>query len=462
MQCAGGLPGGLVPLKIRQGVEFLSHAGRFSSAKTEVGRDESMFQLPEGMSRRHFMSHLAGATAMTIPALSLGHSLRTQAAELKKNRKSAIMLWMSGGPSTMDIWDLKPGAATGGPFRPISTAGDLQICEHMPMTAKVMDKLSVIRSMSTREADHMRGRYYMHTGYVPNPNIEHPSYGAVLAHELADQRPDLEIPPFVSVGGGSVGPGFLGMAWAPFVVNSNGQVRNLEMGMDEKRLQQRMATLDLVEKGFISQNRGSAADDHQKILRKTLNLMTSEQMEAFKVNKEPKPVLDRYGTDGFARGCLMARRLVEAGVPFVEVDLGGWDNHANIFPTLQNQKLPAMDKAISALVEDLDQRGLLQDTAIIWMGEFSRTPRINGGAGRDHWARSWSVMVGGAGMKGGIAVGKTNEDGTSVETEPYTSQDVMASVCKALGIKLETTFTSKSGRPMKIANGGKVIKELFA
>ncbi|MGV3607974.1 MAG: DUF1501 domain-containing protein [Planctomycetaceae bacterium] len=421
-----------------------------------------MFQLPEGMSRRHFMSHLAGATAMTIPALSLGHSLRTQAAELKKNRKSAIMLWMSGGPSTMDIWDLKPGAATGGPFRPISTAGDLQICEHMPQTAKVMDKLSVIRSMSTREADHMRGRYYMHTGYVPNPNIEHPSYGAVLAHELMDQRPELEIPPFVSVGGGSVGPGFLGMAWAPFVVNSNGQVRNLEMGMDEKRLQQRMATLDLVEKGFISQNRGSAADDHQKILRKTLNLMTSEQMEAFKVMKEPKAVQDRYGTDGFARGCLMARRLVEAGVPFVEVDLGGWDNHANIFPTLQNQKLPAMDKAISALVEDLDQRGLLQDTAIIWMGEFSRTPRINGGAGRDHWARSWSVMVGGAGMKGGIAVGKTNEDGTSVETEPYTSQDVMASICKALGIKLETTFTSKSGRPMKIANGGKVIKELFA
>ena len=143
----------------------------------------------------------------------------------------------------------------------------------------------------------------------------------------------------------------------------------------------------------------------------------------------------------------MARRLVEAGVPFVEVDFGGWDNHANIFPTLQNQKLPALDKAISALVTDLDQRGLLQDTAIIWMGEFSRTPRINGSAGRDHWARSWSVVVGGAGMKGGIAVGKTNADGTEVETEPYTSQDVMATVCKALGISLETTFTSKQRPP---------------
>jgi uncharacterized protein (DUF1501 family) len=421
--------------------------------------------VPAGMSRRHFMSHVAGASAMTIPALTLGQSLRTHAADLKKSGKAAIMLWMSGGPSTMDIWDLKPGAATGGPFRPISTKGDMQICEHMPMTANVMDKLSIIRSMSTREADHMRGRYYMHTGYVPNPNIEHPSYGAVLSHELIDQRANLEIPPFVSVGGGSVGPGFLGMAWAPFVVGSNGQVRNLDMGIEDKRLMQRMAALDMIEKGFINQNRGSASADHEKILKKTLNLMTSEQMEAFKVTKEPKEIQDRYGNDGFGRGCLMARRLVEAGVPFVEVDLGGWDNHQNIFTTLgtgMNPKLGVLDRAMSALVEDLTQRGMIENTAIIWMGEFSRTPRINGTTGRDHWARSWSVVVGGGGMKGGQAIGKTSEDGTSVETEPYTSQDVMASVCKALGISLETTFTSKSGRPMKIANGGKVIKELFS
>ncbi len=421
--------------------------------------------VPSGMSRRHFMSHIAGASAMTIPALTLGQSLRTHAADLKKSGKSAIMLWMSGGPSTMDIWDLKPGASTGGPFRPISTKGDMQICEHMPLTAQVMDKLSIIRSMSTREADHMRGRYYMHTGYVPNPNIEHPSYGAVLSHELIDQRANLEIPPFVSVGGGSVGPGFLGMAWAPFVVSSNGQVRNLEMGIEDKRLMQRMAALDMIEKGFISQNRGSASADHEKILKKTLNLMTSEQMEAFKVTKEPKEVQERYGNDGFGRGCLMARRLVEAGVPFVEVDLGGWDNHQNIFTTLgtgMNPKLGVLDRAMSALVEDLTQRGMIENTAIIWMGEFSRTPRINGTTGRDHWARSWSVVVGGGGMKGGQAIGKTNDDGTAVDTEPYTSQDVMASVCKALGISLETTFTSKSGRPMKIANGGKVIKELFS
>ncbi|MCB9873903.1 MAG: DUF1501 domain-containing protein [Planctomycetaceae bacterium] len=414
------------------------------------------------MSRRHFMNHLAGASAMAIPALTMGHTLHTHAQELKRKRKSAIMLWMSGGPSTMDIWDLKPGTNTGGEFRPISTSGNEQISEHMPMMAKQMHNAAIIRSMSTREADHGRGRYYMHTGYVPNPNVEHPSYGAVIAHETIDQRPELEIPPFVTVGGGSEGPGFLGMAWAPFAVNSNGQIRNLQMGMDERRLMQRMAALDLVEKGFVSQNRGQAAEDHQNILKKTLALMTSEQMKAFRVSEEPQEVQERYGMDNFGKGCLMARRLVEAGVPFVEVDLGGWDMHNDIFNTLSNQRLPVLDRAMSALFEDLEQRGLIEDTAVMWMGEFSRTPRINGNTGRDHWARSWSVVVGGAGMNGGIAVGKTNEDGTRVDTEPYTSQDVMASVCKSLGISLETTFTSKSGRPMKIANSGKIIKELFA
>jgi uncharacterized protein (DUF1501 family) len=167
------------------------------------------------------------------------------------------------------------------------------------------------------------------------------------------------------------------------------------------------------------------------------------------------------GNPGFARGCLMARRLVEEGVPFVEVDFGGWDNHANIFSTFET-KLPQLDQPMSALVEDLAQRGLLEDTAIVWMGEFSRTPRINGTTGRDHWARSWSVVVGGAGMKGGQAIGATNEDGAEVVTDPYSSEDVMASVIKALGISLEKTFTSKNNRPMKIANSGKVIKELFA
>ena len=419
--------------------------------------------VPSGMNRRHFMSHLAGAAALAAPATAFTNTLLANAEDMKKRHKAAILLWMGGGPSTMDIWDLKPGTATGGPFKQISTSADgVAISEHMPRMAQQMHQMAVVRSMSTREADHMRGRYYMHTGYVPNPNVEHPSYGAVIAHELAAQVPELEIPPFVSVGGGSVGPGFLGMTWAPFVVDSSGRVRNLDMGIDQARVQQRLEMLATIEKRFIGEDRGGSAQDHAKVLDRTVKLMTSEQMKAFKVDEEPEAVRERYGTAGFGRGCLMARRLVEQGVPFVEVDLGGWDNHQGIFTTLADTKLPELDQAMSALVEDLVQRGLYDDTAVIWMGEFGRTPNINGDGGRDHWARSWSVVVGGAGFRRGVVVGETSSDGKEIVTEPYSSQDMIASVLKSLGISLETTFTAANGRPMKIANSGRVIQELFA
>jgi uncharacterized protein (DUF1501 family) len=418
----------------------------------------------DGMNRRHFMAHLAGAAVMASPAIAFTNSLLANATDLRKKNKSCIMLWMNGGPATIDIWDMKPGAATAGAFKPISTKVDgLQICEHLPQLAKQMDQLSVIRSMSTREADHGRGRYYMHTGYVPNPTIEHPSYGAVVAHELASQMPQLDIPPFVSVGGGSIGPGFLGMTWAPFVVDSNGDVRDLNANAGkDPRTVQRISVLEAMDEDFMNQRRGDEAEDHFKVLRKTVSMMTSKQMAAFKVNTEPASALDRYGRSAFGKGCLMARRLVEAGVPFVEVDMGGWDTHQNNFNTLERTKLPELDKAMSALIGDLKDRGLYDSTAIVWLGEFGRTPRINGNAGRDHYARAWSVVVGGAGFQRGVVVGATNEDGTQVTSEPYTSQDLMASVLKSLGISLDTTFTSNSGRPMKIANSGKVIKELFA
>jgi uncharacterized protein (DUF1501 family) len=417
------------------------------------------------MSRRHFMAHLAGAAAMATPAIAFTNSLLASAADLKKKNKACIMLWMDGGPATIDMFDMKPGSATAGQFKPISTKVDgLQICEHLPQLAGKMDQLAIVRSMSTREADHGRGRYYMHTGYVPNPTIEHPSYGAVVAHELASQMPQLEIPPFVSIGGSSIGPGFLGMTWAPFVVDSNGDVKNLNPGGGKdamERMHQRLTVLGSMEEDFINEHRGEAADDHFRVLKKTVNLMTSKQMAAFKVNTEPGAMQEKYGKTAFGRGCLMARRLVEAGVPFVEVDMGGWDTHQNNFTTLEKQKLPELDKAMSALIGDLKDRGLYDSTAIVWLGEFGRTPRINGNAGRDHYARAWSVVVGGAGFKRGVVVGATNEDGTQVTTDPYTSQDLMASVLKSLGVSLNTTFTSNNGRPLKIANSGKVIKELF-
>ena len=420
------------------------------------------WQTPAGMSRRHFMQHLAGSSAAVTASMTMGNAICANAAELKKNRKSAILLWMGGGPATIDIWDLKPGAPTGGPFKPISTTGDLQICEHMPQMAQQMKHMSIVRSMSTREADHSRGRYYMHTGFFPNPNIEHPSYGAVLSHELMEQRPGLEIPPFVSVGGASAGPGFLGMAWSPFSVTSNGRIRNLEMKLEGNRLMQRMAALQEIEGGFAKRTKDLPASEHAKVLKKTFDLMTSDQMEAFRVEKEPDAVKERYGTDNFGQGCLLARRLVEAGVPFVEVDLGGWDNHNQIHPLLRDTKLPQLDRAMSALVEDLAQREMLKDTVVIWMGEFGRTPRINQNAGRDHFARAWSCVVGGGSLNGGVAVGETSSDGQAVESEPFSSEDLMTTVCRGLGISTEKTFTSKNGRPMKIAGGGKLINELVA
>ena len=414
------------------------------------------------MNRRHLLSHLIGLSALSLPATNFTNSILANAADLKKRHKSAILLWMGGGPSTIDLWDLKTGSSSGGAFKSIGTSADgVAICEHLPLMAQQMHHMNIVRSMSTREADHNRGRYYMHTGYVPNPNVTHPSYGSVISHELISSIPQLDIPPFVSVGGPSVGAGFLGTTYSPFVVNSNGTVKDLDMGIDQSRLNMRLSMLKTIEDKFISERRGDYASDHSKIINKAVKLMVSSQMEVFQTSKEPKEVQERYGNTGFGRGCLMARRLVELGVPFIEVDLGGWDNHMDIFKTLKDQKLPELDKAMSALISDLNDRGLLEDTAIIWMGEFGRTPNINGNGGRDHWAKSWSVLVGGAGFKGGQIVGETSSDGKEVISEPYSSQYIMASVLKSLDISLETIFTAKNGRPMKIANSGKIIRELF-
>jgi len=415
---------------------------------------------PDGMTRRHFLRHVAGASTLALPAFALTSTLRAHAQSLSRNHKSAILVWLGGGPPTIDMWDLKPGAPTGGPFKAISTTGDLEICELLPQLAQQMHHLSVVRSMSTREADHDRGRYYMHTGFVPNPSVDYPSYGAVVARELENQSAALEIPPFVSIGGATEGPGFLGMSYAPFQVDANGQVRNTQMSVPWQRMVDRMKLLEALEGRFIKDRRGNAAEEHAKVLAKTRDLLTSDQMAAFNVRSEPQPMQERYGNTNFGRGCLMARRLVEVGVPFVEVNFGGWDLHQGSFNTL-NTKLPELDQGLGALVEDLEQRGLLSSTVILCMGEFGRTPRINGNAGRDHFARAWSVLLGGAAIQGGRAIGRTSADGTAVESDPYSSEDLMATVCQALDISLQTTFTTPSGRPIKIAGGGRVIGDLF-
>ncbi|MEZ5950384.1 MAG: DUF1501 domain-containing protein [Planctomycetaceae bacterium] len=391
--------------------------------------------IPGSMDRRHFMRHLAAGSAATVPAFGFLNHLSANADQVRRNEKACILVWLGGGPPTIDMWDLKPGSKNGGEFRPISTKGDLQISEHLPKIAQQMDVLSVVRSMSTREADHTRGRYYMQTAYVPNPTVTHPSFGSVVSHELSSKRKYLEIPAFVSVGGGSGSSGFLGMTHAPFVVDSNGQIRNATQGaVDRRRLDQRLAMWNVVEDGFIKSDRGDLPQAHKDVYGKAVNLMTSQQMQAFQVNKEDPKVIEAYGNNNFGRGMLMARRLVEEGVPFVEVNLGGWDLHSQVFNTLRDQRLPTLDQGISALVQDLKSRGMMNNVTIVCMGEFGRTPRINQDTGRDHWAASWSLLIGGGGLKGGVAVGSTDKDGVAIEGKSYLPGDIWATVCKALGI----------------------------
>jgi hypothetical protein len=413
------------------------------------------------MSRRHFLNH-ALTTAAALPALEFLRHLEANAATVRKNQKACILLWLGGGPPSIDMWDLKPASKNGGDFKPIGTAAGYQISEHLPKLAKVAGKVSIVRSMSTREADHGRGRYYMHTAYVPNPTVIHPSFGSVVSYEMQKKRPWLEIPAFVSIGGSSEGPGFLGMANAPFVVEASGRIRNAEIDkLNPECFHDRLAMLEVVESGFINSRRGDTPQAHRDVYKKAVNLMTSKQMAAFHITEESEQTQSLYGKNNFGKGLLMARRLVEIGVPFVEVTLEGWDLHQQVFNGLKNRLLPELDQGFSALLTDLSARGLLDHTVVVCMGEFGRTPRINQNVGRDHWAQSWSVVLGGGGLKGGRTVGGTDPDGLTIDGKPYLPGDLWATVAQAMGIPLNTVHQSKLGRPMKIVNGGTPIKEII-
>jgi hypothetical protein len=421
------------------------------------------FSTPAGMSRRHFLGHLA-TSALAVPAAQFIGNVRAHAQAGKKS-KSCILLWMGGGPSHMDTWSLKPESErNGGEFRPIATsAPGVEISEHLPTVAKGMRHLNIVRSLNSREGNHDRGTYMMHTGYAPNPTVVHPSFGSVCSYELGE-RLAIDLPHFISINTPSLGAGFLGMTHAPFMVqNPNAPVANLlpPNGVTPQRLQRRLALMQETERNFIAQKRGVAAEDHAAVYNKTVRMMNSRYTRALRLDDVPPAVRDRYGRNSFGQGCLMARRLVESGVTFVEVSLGGWDNHQDIFNTLSTNLLPQLDKGMGALVEDLAQSGLLDSTLVVWMGEFGRTPRINQNGGRDHWPQSWSVVLGGAGLKGGQVVGATDKDGVEITDRELGVMDLVATMTKAMGIDLDTQYTTPRGRPMKVVDGGQPIAELF-
>lgn len=416
-------------------------------------------------SRRHFMGHIA-ATALGIPALQFFSALRADAQQVRRRHRSCIVLWMSGGPSHLDIWDLKPESEkNGGPFKPIDTsAPGVKISEHMPLMAKQMHHMSIVRSLDSKEGNHDRGTYMMHTGYMPNPTVVHPGWGSVVAYELGERMKDFDLPHCVAINEPGIGAGFLGMSYSPFVIqNPNTSIANLKPSpdVDRMRLDRRLQMLGQTEAQFINQRGSQLARDHKAIYAKTIRMMDSNSKDIFNLASEPAAVWEAYGKGSFGSGCLLARRLVEQGVPYVEVSLGGWDTHANNFETLSQRLLPELDRGMSALVSDLARSRLLDSTLIVWMGEFGRTPRINQNAGRDHWPRSWSVAVGGGGVRGGQVVGSTDKDGVDVTDRPVGVMDLIATMTKSMGINVETQYTTPRGRPMKVIDGGKPIAELL-
>ncbi|MBX3397391.1 MAG: DUF1501 domain-containing protein [Gemmataceae bacterium] len=419
--------------------------------------------------RRHFMAHAAGAAAVTVPGMSFLANLRSQAAEMKKKNKSLIILWMGGGPATIDLWDMKPGSPNGGEHKPVSTtASGVQITEHLPNVAKQMKHLSIVRSLQTREGDHQRGTFLMNTGRSPNPLVEFPSIGSIMSYYQAmdvEAMKQADIPSFISVGGGRVGPGFLGMKYASFnVQNAGAPPENVNPPVSGVQMDRRKVLFESLEGSFKTNVPADAAKAHKEVYDKALNLVTSSRKEVFSLDKEPASLREEYGRTGFGNGCLLARKLVEAGVAAVEVSLGGWDMHNGIFAALQ-RRLPELDKGMSALTRDLADRGRLKDTVIVWMGDFGRTPKINQNGGRDHWPRCWSVVVGGGNIKGGVAYGSTDENGTSVKDNPTDILDLYATIYKGLGIdptpQAVADVRDNLGRPYYIAGDKpKWIKEL--
>jgi hypothetical protein len=450
-----------------------------------------------GMNRRHFLGHVAAYSALAVPGLEFVRTINANAQTLRRNNKSVIIMWMGGGPATIDIWDLKPGRPNGGPFREIQTSAQgVRISEHMPRVAEQMRNLAIIRSLSTTEGDHNRGRQLMHTSYTPNPAIAFPSLGAVTASEapkLAGYQ-DISLPTYVGIGGAAEGPGFLGMNYAPFTIQNPGTPpenirppQSLGNGTDlEDRVRRRQRLFYELEDQFMFgrvphigstassreervRERARFADAskaHSDIYKKGFALTASKEGKIFDMKDESPKTMEEYGAagmgaSGFGRAAVMARRLVEAGVSAVELTLGGWDTHNQNFDALATRQLPQLDKAMGSLVKDLVQRGLWQNTVLVWMGEFARTPRINQNNGRDHWARCWSVVVGGGAIRGGQAHGATDADGMDVARDRCNIGDVFATIYRGLGIDPSTQVRDAIGRPFPIAGqNGRPISAL--
>ncbi len=425
----------------------------------------------EGVGRREFIK----VGALSAFGLSLPTLLRAEAraADATSGRPvSCILLWLNGGPSHIDTWDPKPDAPAEirGEFGTIpTTIPGYRVTDLIPRLARRLDKYSVLRSVTSSENGHERAAHYLLTGYPFNPAIEYPSYGSVFSRELQGAA---EMPSYVLLGGypfGAGGAGYMGDAHNPFNIQDNPaaagfRVRDVSLpgGFSMSRVERRrsmLATVDVFQRRVES---AAEIKSMESFYEKAYALITSPRAkEAFDLEREPASVRERYGKSSrFGQSCLLARRLVESGVRFVTVNHSGWDTHQNNFNALRS-KLPDVDQAYSALLDDLAARGLLEDTIVICMGEFGRTPKVNPSAGRDHWGRAISVCIGGGTVKTGMIIGATNERAEEPIDRPIRVEDLAATIYRALGVDFMHEYLTPQNRPVRINYDGQPVDEIL-
>lgn len=441
------------------------------------------------LSRRDWLRLSAAGIAGSSMSGWLG-SLAVHAAGDSGRRRSCILLWMDGGPSQLDTFDLKPGHANGGPFREIATVvPGIKISEHLPGIARHTDQLVLVRSMTSKEGDHGLASYFAHAGYSQRGPIQYPTFGALMAKEAGAE--DADLPAFVSIApyrnssSRAHSPGFLGPRYAPLIVGEAGSrsaapaetdtgartlgVQNLtpHAGVGAEQFAARLRLVQQMQRDFAADHPSPAARNHLTAYERAARLMRTAAARALDLDEEPAKLRDAYGRTKFGQGCLLARRLVERGVPFIEVALSGdssngWDTHQNNFERVRNLS-QVLDAGWSTLMNDLKERGLLDQTLIVWMGEFGRTPTINGDQGRDHFPNAWTAVLGGGGIKGGQVIGKTSANGETILERPVSVPDLLATICRALGIDPTKPNLSNVGRPISIVDkAGKPLEEVVA
>ncbi|OAI54722.1 hypothetical protein AYO44_14340 [Planctomycetaceae bacterium SCGC AG-212-F19] len=430
----------------------------------------------DGITRREFL-HVGALSAL---GLGVADAMRLRASAAEGGAlPNCILIWLDGGPSHLDTFDLKPDAPADvrGPFKPIATkVPGIQICEHFPRLAQQTDKLCIIRSMTSELGEHNFGSHYLLTGAKPSPVLEYPSFGSVVAHCRSGKQ---VLPSYIAVPNASPqgGNGYLPGSCRPFAVGGDParpdfRVRDLEApaAMPGARLERRRDFLSAVDQLSRQIEDGPARAERDAHFEQAYRLIFSPATKkAFDLTQEQPELRNRFGMQRLGQSCLLARRLVEAGCPFVTVTDATWDTHTLIERNLKegfvggtNGRIPQLDQALATLLADLDDRGLLQTTLVIAMGEFGRTPKLNSNAGRDHWPRAFSVLLAGAGVKAGLVVGKSDSRGESPADRPVSPTDLARTIYSLLRIDPDRELHTADGRPVQVVSGGKVIRECLA